>query len=305
MNMRAKPAMLAVVTAALLALTGVLYWQAARSRAVATNALAKFPAKRTELQRKLEAAQGRLAQMQKKEAGGVDSGLTPKRTPSKSPPTSQSDLIADDPAAEVKMLRWQRAVVALEYGPFFRQHGISQEQIDQFQDNWVKRAEADIDLRAAAKRQDSDGAATVAALQAQSKAENEQATRALLGPETYEQLKEYERTLPVRNILVYGLAGTAAVEGVPLSAQQGEQLWQAALEAAGNDRKANGEALLNSMNWTALDARAQQILTPQQFALFKRSAPPAGFRSRQEYELNEIVRRAREADSAISSGASR
>jgi len=303
--MRAKRLRFMIVAIALLVGTGLVYWQAAHLRFAATSELTDLATQKAELERKLQAAQERLARLKKKAAESPSSVVTSKGASfgTASKPTAgkrTTDLIADDPATEVKMSQWQRAIVGVEYGPFFRRYGISREQIEKFQDDWVKRAEADIDLRAAARQQGPAGADTVAALQAQSKAANEQATRALFGSEAYEQLKEYERTLPVRNILVFGLAGAAAMDGVPLSAQQGDQLWHAALEASGNNPKADGETMLNNMDWTALDARVQQILSPAQFELFKHSAPPAGFRSRQEYEFDQIVRRAREADAGAS-----
>ena len=43
--------------------------------------------------------------------------------------------------------------------------------------------------------------------------------RDLLRAEGHRQLQEFERTIPLRNVVVNGFAGTAALEGIPLSAQ--------------------------------------------------------------------------------------
>lgn len=195
------------------------------------------------------------------------------------------------------MLRWQREVVTLEYGPFFRAHGIAPDKIQRFQDNWVKRTEEDIDLRAAGRVQ-ADAQTTVAALREETKRLYESAQAEALGADDYRQLKDYERTLPLRNTVVLGLAGAAALEGVPLTPQQGEQLFHAAQASAALDRTATGDQLLNAVDWKVLDVQARRILSRAQFALFKSSAPPSGFQSRWKYELDTAVRRAHAADAA-------
>jgi hypothetical protein len=215
-------------------------------------------------------------------------------------PKTTSGIIANDPKAEVLMLRWQRAVVLLEYGPFFRAHGLSPDQIQKFQDNWVRRIEQNIDLAAAARAQDPAGRQAINKLQAQGKADYESAQQEVLGLDRWRQIQEYERTEVVRNTVVLGLAGGAALAGVPLTAQQGDQLWQAALNSASHDPNVKGQDLVATIDWDALDTQARQILSPAQLALFTTTAYPSGFSPRGKYQLDAVIRRALQADAAAS-----
>lgn len=209
-----------------------------------------------------------------------------------------SELVASDPKLEVLYLNRQRAVVMVEYGDFFRARGLSPEQIDKFTDNYVKHIERTMDLGAAARGQDAAGQQTVTSLQQQERANYELAQSAVLGADGYQQMEEYLRTLPLQNIVMKGFAGAAALAGISLTAQQGEQLFQAAIDASGRDPKLGGEQLARVIDWDALDARARQILSPEQFALFTTVAPPSGFQSRWKYRLDAAILQAQQADSA-------
>src|SRR5436309_624719 len=76
-------------------------------------------------------------------------------------------------------------------------------------------------------------------LQQEADAEWEAGQSELLGATGAEQLKQYERELPARDI-VSGMAGTAAVRGMAFSPAQAEQLTQA-LAAASEFRPATGK----------------------------------------------------------------
>lgn len=311
--MRAKANFFIAAIGLLFATVLLLQWATWAER-VAVEDLATLVIERTALEAEVRREEHRLTTLERTRTELAQLARGPAETPpAKSsaetaaaskvvPPASGrtiTDIISNDPKAEVLMLRWQRAVVALEFGPFFRTRGISPEQIRKFEDNWVKRAERDIDLRAAEKLQDETGRKAMAALRQQSKDEYEAAQAELLGPENYQRLEEYNRTEVVRNVVVLGLAGSAALEGIPLSAQQGDQLWRAALAAAAPDASAKaGEQLVRAIDWEALDAQARQILTPAQFALFQSGAALSGFGSRWRYRLDVLASRAQQAEAA-------
>ena len=109
-------------------------------------------------------------------------------------------------------------------------------------------------------------------------------------------MDQYIRTLPLHNILVRGLAGAAALEGIPLTAHQGVQLLQAAIGVSGRTDGAKGEQMVQAIDWAALDALARHILSPAQFALFTTVAPPSGFSSRWKYQVDAEVLRALQAE---------
>jgi hypothetical protein len=209
-----------------------------------------------------------------------------------------SDHFENDPKMETLMLRRQRAVVLLEYAPLFRALKLSPEQIKKFQDNCVKREESFIDLRAASRAQDDLGKQMAAKLQEQANADYEAAQLEVLSADGYRQMQEFFRVEPLRNVLIRGLAGAAALEGVPLTEQQGEQLLQAALNAASQDANVTGEKLLTMVDWDALDVQARQILSPAQFTLFTTAAHLSGFQARWKYQTDAVIQRALQSEAA-------
>jgi hypothetical protein len=301
-----------IVSAIFLTIACLVAGKAARQRHAAEASVAARLARRAALTAEIERMKSRsvaaekvrseLAQnleiLRPRSPAGAATSDTPVGKPAQ--PRTMSEIIANDPKAEVLMLRWQRSVVLLEYGPFFRAQAMSPEQIKKFQDNWVKRTEQNIDLAAAARAQDEAGRQTVNQLQAQAKADYEASQIELLGAEGWRQLQEYDRTVVVRNIVVFGFAGAAALEGTPLTAQQGDQLWRAALTSASQDPKISGEQLVVTIDWEKLDTQARQILSPAQFAVFTTTAYPSGFSPRGKYQLDAVIRRALQADAANS-----
>jgi hypothetical protein len=302
--MRAKT-ILPLVFGALLAVALLIWFRADRTAREAEASAAALAKKRVTLEAEVRDAEERVAAAEQarnnleRALAGL-SVVKPSASPAKntpfSVPTSQRELISRDSKLEALELNRQRAAVAQEYGYFFHALGLSSAQIEQFTANAMKRTELGMDLFAVGQAQDAAGKQTVVMMQQQAKTEYEAAQAALLGAEDYRRLQEYERTVPFRNVVVFGLAGAAALEGIPLSAQQGEQLFQAAVDAAGRDTKESGLQPVGAIDWDALDARARQILSPAQFALFQTVAPPSGFRSRWYYQLETVIGHAKQTD---------
>lgn len=309
--MRANRHIVVIAGAGILLLVlGFVAWKNGQSRQQAERTLASVLSQRSALeaewrttaervasQERARAEHARLREAQQR-AKAREAELAAKQ-PAR--PRTQSEMISKNPKAEMLMLRWQGEAAIAEYGSFLRSHGITAEQVRRFKENWVRHSEQDIDLSAVARMENGLGEKELSALQNQAKAAYEAAEAEILGADVYRELKEYERTTVVaRNVLVLGFAGSAALEGIPLTAQQGQQLAQAAVGAAdptsAND--SSGEKLLTTIDWNALDLRARQILTPAQYVLYKTSAASIGFRSRWHYQLSEMVRQAQEADAA-------
>jgi hypothetical protein len=154
-----------------------------------------------------------------------------------------------------------------------------------------------MDLKSAARVQDDAGKQTVAALQKQATVDYDTALAGLLGDDRYRKLQDYERTIPLRNVVVNGLAGAAALEGIPLTDQQGEQLMRAFITSGGADVRGKAQDL-TGIDWAAVEEQARLILSPEQFALFQNTAPATSFSSRWRAQLNAAIRRAQEADAA-------
>lgn len=302
---------LSIAYAALLIVALLVWIRSARLLHRSESLVAILAQQRAGLKAEVERLEGRVANANRAQAdlrqalasaGTVKPpSFMPAAAPTNAPvqrPQTMSELVASDPKLEVLYLNRQRAVVMVEYGDFFRARGLSPEQIDKFTDNYVKHIERTMDLGAAARGQDAAGQQTVTSLQQQERANYELAQSAVLGADGYQQMEEYLRTLPLQNIVMKGFAGAAALAGISLTAQQGEQLFQAAIDASGRDPKLGGEQLARVIDWDALDARARQILSPEQFALFTTVAPPSGFQSRWKYRLDAAILQAQQADSA-------
>lgn len=308
--MHARPSFL--IGAAILIGASVLWYNhAVRARWSAEVELAETAAKRRLLAARLEVEQRRLT-----EAAGTAAGLTntltqiraaklstsggvqpeARTTGLPTPRTSQAEIVANDPSLQLLELKRLRAIYQDEYREFFEMLGLSPEQIEKFITNKIELSETGMDLRSVRRTQDETGIRAIEALELQAGDKFRAAQVSLLGSDGFTQLREFDRTLPLRNIVVRGLAGAAALQGIPLTPQQGDQLFQAALNFVGPDSSAvKGDALARKVDWAAFETHAQSILSPQQFALFRSMAPPAGFKSRWEYELDAAVQRTLEA----------
>jgi len=86
--------------------------------------------------------------------------------------------------------------------------------------------------------------------------------------------------------------GAAALGDVPLTPEQAEQLTQIIAGAAGKDPRGNGRIEAITVDWAAVDARAQSVLSPAQLALFQRIEPVGGGPSRWIARLSQALQAA-------------
>jgi hypothetical protein len=196
-----------------------------------------------------------------------------------------------DPKQQIHRLAARRLALAAIYGPLFRSLGLSSVQSEKFLDLTLKGEEQQMDLSAIMRSQGlSEDDAVVAKLQKESDAELQGALRELLGEAGYRQAQDYGRTSVVRE-LVSGLAGAAAVAGVPINAQQAEQLTYLLANASSRYRS-GGPAEVAEIEWDKIDTPARAILSESQLTLFKSVEPPgtAYFRKRFDRVFNQATK---------------
>jgi hypothetical protein len=301
---------LTLLAATALALTaGRLGWLALRDSAEAeasASALATLASRRAALAADLPRAEARLAAATA-ERTRAESALAPLSAPKPAPPASTpprardsaSTALRKDPALQSLSLTAERARLAAQYGPLFRQFGLSAAQIAQFQTNVIHRKEQDADLEAAIESKNLDeNEEAVMRLRGITEDEYTAAQRQLLGDDGVKQLKEYEVTQPARDA-VRGLAATAVSMGLPLTPQQAGQLTQAIIAQA--DRPDPGAwATPESVDWDRVEAQAQLILTAPQLALFRTVEPhlETSHGSVFDGRMMRLITAAREADLA-------
>lgn len=285
----------------------VVALQAGRSARETADALDAIVRERTRLDAAVRAAEARGAAAEKPQTVAQSSldrvhatepvaPVAPSRPPPAPKAVNPRELLAKDPMLQALSLAANRARLAQEYGSFFATQQLTSAQIEQFTANLMKGQEQLVDLMAAAQAQGADSREAVATLQKRVHDEVTAAQTALLGAEGFQRMKDHERSAQPR-LAIEGLIGSATLEGIPLTATQATQL-TAALAGASSRFAAGGRAELATVDWDAADARARQILTPAQFALFISSAPVASGASRWNHQLDAAISRAKQIDAA-------
>lgn len=173
----------------------------------------------------------------------------------------------------------QREKNAARFAPLFRTRGLSAETIGQFQ--------AALDQQQREGDHRTEGAGSEVALA--------EKLRAFLPEAEVRAAMEFERTLPVRDMIA-SLAGRAALIGQALSPAQAERLTAIILEVTprvGNE----GEWLqTDGIDWSAVDMRARDILSDAQLDVLKTAE--LSFNGRFGARLDRAIEQARQADAA-------
>ena len=293
-----------ITTFAVVAVAVAIWIQAARARYQADELLGALEGKRETLLRAVKQAESRSAAVAfapapvtKSPVPATTAALPRPAIPAVAPAKrSLGGRMEAEPQAQRLWLQRARAKAGVTYAEFFHRRNLSPAQIERFLENKILSDELDLDLGIAVAPGDAAGKSAASTLRQRGKADYEAAQRTTLGNQNYEALLEYERTAWLRNVVVNTLAGGGALAGLPLTAEQGDRLLKAALAAAGNDSSASGEQLVRQMDWEMLDAQAQQILTADQFAFFRRTDPPGEYASRWKYQIDAAVARAQQAE---------
>ena len=201
----------------------------------------------------------------------------------------------NDPKEQLRQLAARRLALGSIYGPLFRSLSLSPAQSERFLDVTLKGEERQMDLSAVMRSQGlSEDDPMVAKLRGESDAGLQAALRELLGEAGYRQAQDYGRTSVVRE-LVSGLAGAAAVAGVPINAQQAEQLTYLLANASSRYRS-GGPAEVAEIEWDKIDTPARAILSESQLTLFKTVEPPEAAYYRKRFD--QVFNQATKADAA-------
>lgn len=201
------------------------------------------------------------------------------------PPTPR-ELMLNDPTLQAMWLAARQARLSRNYSLLYQRLGLTPAQIDRFQAAMTKHEEQMMDLAAIAEKQDPESRAAVNALRKKAAQELDAVLQDILGADGRQRLTDYDRAGAMRAI-VGSIAGTAAMEGIPLSPTQAEQL-TAILGSAAKRNPSSGSVDLSTVNWDAVDAEVQRLLSPQQLAVFRRS--------RVEYTLDAAIDDAKRAE---------
>lgn len=212
--------------------------------------------------------------------------MAAKATPAATKPTTPRDLLLNDPALQAIWLAARQARLSRSYGLLYQQLRLSPDQIEKLQAAMMQLEEQTMDLGGIAGKQDPADRAAIAALRKKAHEEFEAVLRNVLGDDGTRQLREYERVGMVRNV-IGTVAGTAAIEGIPLTPAQAEQL-TSFVATATKRYSSGGPADVTTVNWETVDAQMQPVLSPEQFEIFRRG--------RVEYTLDAAINRAKEAE---------
>ena len=305
MKRSVKPIVIAGCSA-IVAIAAVIWLHAARARRGADREITRIQEVNSALVPVLASAEARLAKAERRRLEAENalktrgkakapSGNTTKPLPP--PAITLAEVISQSPVLEVLELNRQRWAFRLDFEHLFSLLGLTGEQAAKLEQLHAAYTERSMDLSTAGRAQDDLGGQTLTKLQADAKDEHENALRNLLGADRYRRMQEYERRIPLRNSVVRPFAGAAALEGVPITADQGERMMDA-LVAAGGDDVSGSRQDLAGIDWDSFEGKVGQILSPAQLHVFRNVSPDTGFTSRWDARLQAEVRRAFDAEAA-------
>lgn len=173
--------------------------------------------------------------------------------------------IRRDPALQALQIAADRARLAIEFDAFFKERGMTAEQVAHFQEIKRKRQEAWADIGATIQGQNmAEDDPSIQRLRGAADDNYRKDVNELLGPGGFEQMREYESGLSLRNA-VRGLAAAALDAGIPFTASQAEDLARSVV-ATSSRQPGPG---WRKPDWNAVDATARGFLTTEQLALIQ------------------------------------
>ena len=212
------------------------------------------------------------------------------------------ERLQTEPEFQVLWLASRKAELSATYRPLFAQLRLSREEVEKFETIMLKRDEQMMDIQATQDAQKLRGDDPVLLrLRGRIVEEFRAAQKELLGAENVRALNEYERGVFARE-MVAGIAGGAVtVAREPLSAQQAERLFEAIVNSSPAYQR-GGTVNTNEIDWAVVDAEAQKVLSPSQFAYFKQAEPPLPVGGRFQNQLYQAVHAATKREAAVQPG---
>jgi hypothetical protein len=224
--------------------------------------------------------------------------------PADAPPRHEEESVArlleatrDNPVVENAELESRRFDLKWMHEPLFRRLGLVPAAKDHFVDNLVRRVAEHRNLLSAARALGVDDYdPVVERLNAASEASYLAAQRELLGEAGVREMQAYDRAGHARSI-AHGFAGMATVASEPLSRRQVEELIQI-IDAATSVPFSRMFPRMIDVDWAAVDAQAEIILSPAQARLFKTAEGPGMGRGGTQFvlKLNQAISAANLAD---------
>lgn len=184
----------------------------------------------------------------------------------------------------------RRVEVSATYDAFYRALGLSPAQIERFEAIVVRSPVAAVwmfDLHPL------DSVGISPAKPALSDAAEESELRAVLGDAGYEHYRDYNRSLPARNLAAQLASVVYLTE--PLSTGQGEQLTRIIGEAS-EAYRAGGAIERAALNWDAIVEKAAAVLSPGQLAALN------GAVRQEEAFLIALMQRLKSAEATAAGG---
>jgi hypothetical protein len=222
----------------------------------------------------------------------------PTPAPKRTGPISVAAVHANNPQLANLWIAAQKAHLNQDYGPLFRSLRLSPEQTEQLKAIMAHQITADQDIEAAALAKGLEFQDPVVKTQLrQTDDEAKAAEAALLGPDGFRQLQEYQRSMTARG-MVDGLAGVVAFTD-PLTTQQANKL-TAILANASQSYRVGKYADLNEVDWSVVDEQARSVLRPAQFAAWQQGDPRdlRGGQARSNIQLQNAYDKAIHAEKA-------
>jgi cell division protein FtsL len=201
--------------------------------------------------------------------------------------TSRNQLF-HDPKLQALYQEKERARLRANYGLLFRRLKLTREEQDALVEAQVQCTMHGMDVAALAQekgllRNDP----SIKAQRKEAEARIESQIEAVLGPDGVKVLQAYDSTKDVRNY-VASFSSVLSGLGQPLTSSQTEALIHAMTEVA--PKGSNGlTSSVTSEQWDQIFARAEKILSPEQWAHFQTTAPPSPFRSRWSDALEVLL----------------
>jgi len=201
-------------------------------------------------------------------------------------PASTMDLLHDNPQLSNLWIAAQRSELQRRYGVLFQTLNLTPVQHDKFKDIVAAKVARETDISAAAMAQGLEfNDPVIKKLADDSQKQMETELLAELGEKNFLAYQEFDRTASVRSF-VGGFAVQMAMTE-PLTPTQAEHLAKALISAT--PAAEPGRNLdPGKVNWSMVDRRAEQFLSPTQLAAWKLGAThnPAGG-SRLDHELKK------------------
>jgi len=188
-----------------------------------------------------------------------------------------------------KKAREFRSAVVGHYAPFYYQAGLNAAQIDQFETMMTEHWQDTADVKAVAELEKlKDDDAEVAQLRTKANDTLEKNEKALLGNDGFQQLQEFERTLPARDF-VASVATQLYHTNTPLTGDQAQKLTN--LLAENNQAyKKGGKIDLAETDWQTVRDKLVTVIGPgKQSTAFENSFNLTALLPKQGEEIGKKI----------------